>query len=141
MTDMQAALGASQVNRLEEFIKKRHGIRESYEELFKKIPITLPYQDPEGHSALHLYPVCVEHKDDKEIFSYLRENGVGVNVHYIPIHTQPYYQEMGLKRGAFPIAEDYYERAISLPMYPDLEKSEIEYIRNILSQALQNVMV
>lgn len=142
MTDMQAALGASQVNRLEDFIVKRHAIRRIYEKTLDSLPITLPYQDPEGHSSLHLYPVCVQNKcDRKEIFTYLRANDIGVNVHYIPIHTQPFYQKMGFKQGDFPVAEDYYSRAISLPMYPDLTENELEIVRATLSRAFESALV
>lgn len=137
MTEMQAALGVSQMQRLSEFVEKRHQVRMNYEKTLKDLPITLPYQDENGYSALHLYPICVESADmRKEVFSFLRENKIGVNVHYIPIHRQPYYEKMGFKQGDFPVAEDYYSRAISLPMYQDLTLQEQTYVKDILEKSL-----
>jgi dTDP-4-amino-4,6-dideoxygalactose transaminase len=142
MTEMQAALGLSQMKRLKSFIVKRHDIKEKYKNILKYLPITLPHQDTNGYSALHLYPICVTNAEcRKEIFTYLRTHGIAVNVHYIPIHLQPYYRKMGFKQGDFPIAEDYYSKAISLPMYPNLTDEQLEMIKNTLKKASENVMI
>lgn len=140
MTEMQAALGLSQMARLKDFIRKRHEICKKYEEILAPLPITTPYQDPKGYSALHLYPICVQKTQSrKEVFSYLRRNGVGVNVHYIPIHLQPYYRKMGFKKGDFPISEAYYATTMSLPMYPDLTQEQLVMIKDTLINALECV--
>ena len=142
MTEMQAALGLSQMNRLQDFVAKRHAIKDIYKNILKSLPIILPYQDPDGYSGLHLYPICVENADyRKEIFTYLRKHKIAVNVHYIPIHLQPYYRKIGFKKGDFPIAEDYYSKAISLPMYPDLTDEQLDTVKNTLQSAFEQVMI
>jgi len=133
MTDMQAALGSSQMLRLDEYIKQRHLIREKYDQLLSELPLILPWQSNDGYSALHLYPVqVIENKkeiDRKLVFNQLRQAGVGVNVHYIPVHTQPYYLQFGFKENNFPNAVAYYQRAISLPMYSTLsDEQQVEVV-------------
>lgn len=138
MTEMQAALGCSQMDRLESFIQKRHAIKNEYQKLLQDLPITLPYQDPDGHSALHLYPICVQDpKRRKDIFEELRQNNIGVNVHYIPIHTQPFYQKRGFKWGDFPVVENYYKATISFPMYPTLEEDKQKFIVSCLGNIMK----
>jgi len=121
MTEMQAALGISQMQRLDEFVTKRHKLQERYDLLLEDLPITKPYQDKDSYSALHLYPIKTQtdklKSTRREIFEVLRKNDIGVNVHYIPIHTQPYYENMGFRKGDYPNAENYYERAISIPLF------------------------
>lgn len=134
MTDMQAALGKSQVNRLDDFIARRRGIAQRYSNALSALPITLP--DADKNSAWHLYVIHVKGKIRKRVFEYMRESGVGVNVHYIPIHMQPYYQNMGFKVGDFPIAEKFYEGAISLPIFPTLQEDEQEYVIEKLKAAI-----
>ncbi len=137
MTEMQAALGLSQISRLEKFISERHKVKSRYAELLAGLPVITPYQDLDGHSALHLYPVQTARSEDrKAIFDSLRSAGVGVNVHYIPIHLHPYYRDLGFNPGDFPNAEAYYSRAISLPMYPDLTLDE----QTLIQTALQNAI-
>jgi len=141
MTDMQAALGNSQILRLDEYIKQRHLIREKYDQLLSELPLILPWQSNDGYSALHLYPVqVIENKkemDRKLVFNQLRQAGIGVNVHYIPVHTQPYYQQFGFREKNFPNAVAYYQRAISLPMYSTLSDEQqlevVNAIKNLLS--------
>ncbi|AWL30338.1 UDP-4-amino-4,6-dideoxy-N-acetyl-beta-L-altrosamine transaminase [Acinetobacter defluvii] len=140
MTELQAALGVSQMHRLEQFVAKRHEIAKVYNEILQDLPIVLPYQLPETYSGLHLYVIRLKldkiRKNRKEVFDLLREKGIGVNVHYIPVHTQPYYENLGFKQGDFPEAESYYASAISLPMYPDLTREQIDYIYQTLKEVL-----
>ena len=121
MTELQAALGVSQMERLDDFITLRHQRQKRYDELLKNLPVIAPYQDLDSYSALHLYPIKIQidkvKSTRKEIFEALRKNDIGVNVHYIPVHTQPYYENMGFKKGDFPNAESYYESAISIPLF------------------------
>ena len=124
MTELQAALGVSQIKRLDDFVNQRHILKDRYNSLLNGLPITKPYQDKNSYSALHLYPIKVDLKNSsknrKQIFDELREEGIGVNVHYIPIHTHPYYKQLGFKTKDFPNSESYYKAAISLPLYPGM---------------------
>jgi UDP-4-amino-4,6-dideoxy-N-acetyl-beta-L-altrosamine transaminase len=138
ITDMQCALGLSQMSRLDEFVAKRHAILKKYEELLSNCKnITLPYQFEKSYSGLHLYPIVVPSNKRKEVFEYLRNNGIGVNVHYIPVYLQPYYQKMCFERGYCPNAEVYYNGAISLPMYPDLTGEQVKYICDKIKDVLK----
>ncbi len=138
ITDMQCALGLSQMSRLEEFVAKRHIVLRKYEELLSNCPeVVLPYQLDKSYSGLHLYPIVVPANKRREIFEHLRDNSIGVNVHYIPVYLQPYYQKMGFEKGYCPNAEAYYNRAISLPMYPDLTDEQIGYVCDKVKEALK----
>jgi UDP-4-amino-4,6-dideoxy-N-acetyl-beta-L-altrosamine transaminase len=124
MTELQAALGISQMNRLEQFIYERRRLAREYDFLLSSLPIQLPYQHPDSASAYHLYPIWINEQSlgvsRKEVFEKLRACNIGVNVHYLPVHLQPYYQKMGFKAGQFPEAEKYYSGAISIPLYVGL---------------------
>lgn len=128
MTDMQAALGVSQMQRLGEYVAKRHELAERYNQLLKELPITLPWQHEDSYSGLHLYVIRLQldkiSKTHLEVFNGMREAGILVNLHYIPVHLQPYYQEMGFNEGQFPEAEQYYKEAISLPMFPTMTEEQ-----------------
>jgi UDP-4-amino-4,6-dideoxy-N-acetyl-beta-L-altrosamine transaminase len=141
MTDLQAALGTSQMTRLDEFVSKRHAIAKRYDELLASLPVVTPWQHPDSYSGLHLYPIRLKLGELKvshsEVFDALRALGVGVNLHYIPVHLQPYYQSQGFKLGDFPEAESYYSEAISLPMYPGLTTELQDQVLNVLREALQ----
>ncbi|ULJ65677.1 UDP-4-amino-4,6-dideoxy-N-acetyl-beta-L-altrosamine transaminase [Wielerella bovis] len=138
MTEMQAALGLSQLSRLDEFVARRHVLAAQYDDLLADLPVGLPFRQPENVSALHLYPVLVALEKRRQVFDYLRQNGIGVNVHYIPVHTQPYYREQfGFAHGDFPNAEHYYAQAISLPLYFDLSDDEQKQVVETLKRALQ----
>lgn len=137
MTDIQAALGLSQLKRLSTFIQVRKNLVHYYNELFKKqgLPVCVPYPDSQGNvSAWHLYVIRVDKAIRKMLFDYLRHRGVFVNVHYIPVHTQPYYQHLGFKWGDFPNAEEHYATAITLPLYADLGVSDAENIVQLIQQ-------
>ena len=124
MTDMQAALGLSQLDNLDEWVKKRHQIADIYDEKLVQLPVILPKRDNVSYSALHLYVVQVDEvktsKSRKSVFYALRAAEIGVNVHYIPVHTQPDYRVLGFSKGQFLSSETYYSRCISLPMYSSL---------------------
>jgi dTDP-4-amino-4,6-dideoxygalactose transaminase len=139
MTDMQAALGASQMSRLDEFVTKRHAIARRYDELLVALPVKTPWQHPDTYSGLHLYPIRLNRHAIKathrEVFDILRARGIGVNLHYIPVHTQPYYQNLGFKQGDYPEAERYYADAISLPMYPNLTEAQQDRVVDALRVA------
>lgn len=141
LTDIQAALGVSQMQRLDDYIRARHRIRETYDALLVNLPVIVPWQHPDSYSALHLYPIQVDYEKTKirrkPIFELLRQSGIGVNVHYIPVHTQPFYRETGFKQDQYPTALSYYQRAISLPMYSTLSEDQqqrvVTVLKNILS--------
>ena len=141
MTDIQAALGASQMLRLDKFVAKRHAIAKRYDELLVGLPMVSPWQHPDAYSGRHLYPICIKLQELKVthrmVFDSLRAQGIGVNLHYIPVHTQPYYQSLGFKRGDFPEAERYYAEAISLPMYASLSEQNQDRVVNVLKDLLQ----
>jgi UDP-4-amino-4,6-dideoxy-N-acetyl-beta-L-altrosamine transaminase len=121
MTDVQAALGLSQHARIDEFVRERAKIAGRYDVLLRELPIVLPYQDPNARSAYHLYPIQTDIDrggvNRRELFDRLRARGIGVNVHYIPVHLQPYYRDRGFAPGYCPTAERYYANALSLPLY------------------------
>jgi dTDP-4-amino-4,6-dideoxygalactose transaminase len=125
MTDIHAALGLSQMQRLDEFVTKRRAIVAHYDEQLARLPVTTPYQHAEQRSAYHLYPIQVrDAATRREVFQSLRDAGIGVNVHYIPVHTQPDYQQFGFRWNDYPEAEGFYRRAISLPMFPTLATAD-----------------
>ena len=128
MTDIHAALGLSQLSRVHEYINKRHEIAARYDQDFNGVNLQKPYRNPSNKSALHLYVIQVESTQHRCIFHKLRENNIGVNLHYIPVHTQPHYQKLGFARGDFPNSEDYYRRAISLPIFPTLSEDEQTFV-------------
>jgi UDP-4-amino-4,6-dideoxy-N-acetyl-beta-L-altrosamine transaminase len=141
MTEMQAALGVSQIHRLEEFVAARHAIAGQYAKSLTDLPLRLPWQSPFGYSAFHLYVIRVKTesigRSHLEVFELLRELGVGVNLHYIPVHTQPFYAQRGFKPEDFPQAMQYYGQAISLPIFPNLTQSMQEHIVQALTTVLQ----
>lgn len=137
MTEMQAALGLSQLQRLDEFVARRQVLAKQYDELLKDLPVTLPFRQPENRSALHLYPILLEAKHRQQIFDDLRSHDIGVNVHYIPVPTQPYYRKrFGFQAGDFPCAENYYAQAMSLPLYFSLSDEKQRQVVKTLQQAI-----
>ena len=140
MNDLQAALGIAQMKRLDKFIAIRHSLKKRYDELLKDLPLITPFQSSDSYSSLHLYPVQLKleqiSKTQNQIFDELRKSGVGVNLHYIPIHMQPYYQNTGFKKGDFPKVEDYYSRAISIPIYQGLTFEYQDKVVKVLKEPL-----
>ena len=140
MTDLQAALGVSQMSELNRFVERRHELVARYEEGLDGLPLIKPWQQPDNCSAFHLYVVRVTNESPltrRELFDALRDVDILVNVHYIPIHLQPHYKEMGFKAGDFPNSEAYYEQAISLPLYAGLSESDQDYVIEKLKEYLQ----
>jgi UDP-4-amino-4,6-dideoxy-N-acetyl-beta-L-altrosamine transaminase len=141
MTELQAALGVSQMDRLDGYVARRHVLAERYDRLLADYPVILPVRDEKTYSAFHLYVIRLtdEAKPARhETFTSLRTQGVGVNVHYIPVHTHPYYRRLGFKAGDFPVAEAYYERAISLPLFPGLDEAAQYAVVTALGKALSS---
>ena len=140
MTELQAALGISQMMRLTEFVAARHKIAEYYNFLLKDLPVQIPYQLENTYSGLHLYVIRLQLDEisatHKEVFDELRANQIAVNLHYIPVHMQPYYKAMGFRYGDFPDSEQYYKEAISLPMYAGLSQSDQDKVVQDLTSAL-----
>lgn len=140
LTDLQAALGLSQMARLDAYVARRHELARRYDALLQGLPVTTPWQLPDTWSGLHLYVVRVDPsvagRSRNEVFAALREQGIGVNVHYIPVHTQPHYQRLGFRAGDFPEAERYYAEAISLPMYATLTEAQQDEVIAALTRAL-----
>lgn len=140
MTDLQAALGVSQLTRLSDYVAIRHQIAARYNELLSDLPIILPWQDPDSYNAYHLYVIRLKLDEIKathlQVFEALRAKDIMVNLHYIPVHTQPYYQEMGFRQGDFPESEQYYCDAISIPMHPTLTREEQDYVVASIREAI-----
>ena len=132
LTDIQAALGLSQTKRLEKFLARRRQIATAYDEAFAGLPLISPWQDPNTNSSWHLYVVQLAldrvKKSHRQVFEELREAGVGVNLHYIPVHLQPFYRNLGFRLGDFPEAERYYRGAITLPIFPRMTHDEQSFV-------------
>lgn len=141
MTDIQAALGASQMTRLETFVTRRRELAARYDKLLADLPLQLPVQDARARSSWHLYVVRLRldqiGRSHRQVFEALRAAGIGVNLHYIPVHLQPYYRALGFAEGYCPEAERYYGEAISLPLYPALSEANQDFIATTLSDLLR----
>lgn len=140
MTELQAALGVTQVQRLDQYVARRHILARRYDHLLAELPITTPWQHPDSYSGLHLYVIRLQlEKIDKthvQVFESLREQGIGVNVHYIPVSSQPYYQQLGINPADFPEAQNYYQEAISLPMFQTMTEQQQDQVVAALHKAL-----
>ena len=139
ITDFQCALGASQMLRLDEFVARRQQLAERYDRLLADVAVNTPVRSDNAYSALHLYPVRLQVDDAarrRVVFDRMRASGIGVNVHYIPIHTQPYYRQLGFSDGDFPHAEAWYRNCMSLPMFFDLTDSEQDQVVDTLREAI-----
>lgn len=140
ITDIQCALGISQLKKIDSFIKRRREIAAIYNKSFKNIKeIITSAQKDYAKSSWHLYPIQVEGPDRKKVFENLREMGIGVQVHYMPLHLHPFYQKkFGYKLGDFPIAENYYKRAITLPLFPKMTNKDIEMVIRAVKKVIDS---
>jgi UDP-4-amino-4,6-dideoxy-N-acetyl-beta-L-altrosamine transaminase len=140
MTDIQAALGASQMQRLDEFVECRRFLANRYNQLLQDFSLMLPWQHPDSKSSWHLYVIRLKldkiNKTHRQVFEELRAAGIGVNLHYIPIHLQPYYQKLGFKLGDLPQVEKYYKEAISIPLYYGLDEESQDKVVTSLRESL-----
>ncbi len=142
ITDLQAALGISQLQRLDAYVARRHALAERYDDLLSGERLSVPWQHPDSYSSRHLYVVRL-HTDSiqsshREVFEQLRASGIGVNLHYIPVHTQPYFQDLGRWADGFAEAEAFYSQAISLPLYPAMSDAEQDRVIDALREALRS---
>ena len=142
MTDLQAALGLSQMQRLDEFVAKRHIMANQYDQFLAELSVITPWQHADSYSGYHLYVIRLKlaeiSKTHCQVFKELRTAGIGVSLHYIPIYFQPYYEKLGFKEGYCPEAEKYYKQAISLPMYPGLTQLQQNKVNEVLWQIIAN---
>lgn len=139
MTDLQAALGVSQLDRLGAFVARRNDIAARYHERLADLPVVRQYVPQDTLSALHLYVIELDEtvkRSRAEVFADLRAAGIGVNVHYIPVHLQPWYRDLGFGPGDFPVAERYYERALTLPLHPRLSEADQDFVIATLARAI-----
>mgnify|MGYP001338982460 CR=1 FL=1 len=140
MNDIQSALGISQMKRLDKYIKRRHEIASYYDSELKNLELSVPWQSTNVYSSYHLYPILVNinsnSKSQIEIYNELRENNIAANLHYIPVHRHPYYENLGFKINDFPKAEKFHQQAISIPMYATLHDTHKEYVVEILKKIM-----
>jgi UDP-4-amino-4,6-dideoxy-N-acetyl-beta-L-altrosamine transaminase len=140
MTDLQAALGVSQMARLDEFVARRHELASRYNRMLMNLPLTLPWQSPNGCSAFHLYIIKIDSARTevtrRQVFDAMRNAHIGVNVHYIPVHTQPFYRNMGFTDGMFPEAEGYYANTISLPVFAGMTDGQQDRVVDVLMKCM-----
>jgi len=138
MTDLQAALGLSQSTRLDEFVQRRHEIAARYDEALRETQLIIPWQAEENHSSYHLYPIRVREigaeKKQQKLFETMLKNGVVPNLHYIPVHRQPYYEKLNFNSGDFPEAEKFHREVVSLPIYPALSEIDQAYVIKVLEK-------
>lgn len=141
LTDLQAALGLSQMDRLQPYVAQRNQLANRYDELLSALPVTTPLQSPESYSSRHLYVIRIQlekvKKSQREIFDTLRARGIEVNLHYIPIYKHPYYQRMGFNASDFPQSQQYYSEALSLPMYATLSESQQDRVVAEIKSVMQ----
>lgn len=140
MTELQAALGVTQMQRLDQYVARRHQLARRYDDLLTCLPVTAPWQHADSYSGLHLYVIRLQldkiQKTHRQVFEALRELGIGVNLHYIPVHTQPYYERMGFKPGDFPQSQTYYQEAISIPMFQTMTDEQQDEVVRALKKTL-----
>ena len=140
MTEIQAALGVSQMSRLHDFVAMRNALAANYDRLLKDLPLTTPKQIDDSYSGRHLYVIRLKLNEipftHKEVFEQLRLKGIGVNLHYIPVHTQPYYKELGFVTGQFIASEKYYTDAISIPLFHTMTQAQQDKVVAVLTEVL-----
>ena len=141
MTELQAALGVTQMERLDQYVARRHQLARRYDDLLTGLPVTAPWQHADSYSGLHLYVIRLQldmiQRTHRQVFEALRELGIGINLHYIPVHTQPYYERMGFKPDDFPQSQTYYQEAISIPMFQTMTDEQQDEVIAALRVAVQ----
>ncbi|MCU1729587.1 UDP-4-amino-4,6-dideoxy-N-acetyl-beta-L-altrosamine transaminase [Pseudomonas sp. 7P_10.2_Bac1] len=141
MTELQAALGVTQMERLDQYVARRHELARRYDDLLTDLPVTTPWQHADSYSGLHLYVIRLQldqiQKTHRQVFESLREQGIGVNLHYIPVHMQPHYERMGFEPADFPQAQVYYKEAISIPMFQTMTDEQQDEVIAALRVAVQ----
>jgi dTDP-4-amino-4,6-dideoxygalactose transaminase len=140
MNDIQAALGLSQMKRLDQYIKRRHEIAKYYDNALKNLPLVTPWQSSNNYSSYHLYTILIEEnlaqKTQRQVYDELKKNDIGINLHYIPVHRQPYYENLGFKKNDFPQAENFHRKVLSIPMYASLQDEQQKYVIEIIKKIL-----
>ncbi|MEM1267336.1 MAG: UDP-4-amino-4,6-dideoxy-N-acetyl-beta-L-altrosamine transaminase [Pseudomonadota bacterium] len=137
LTDLHAALGTRQLERLDAYVAERHRLAERYDVRLADLPLATPWRHPDTYSAFHLYVIQLDDPArHRAVFEALRADGIGVNLHYIPVHLQPYYSALGFRAGDFPASEAYYARAISLPLFPTLTEADQDRVVDALRRHL-----
>lgn len=140
MNDIQAAIGLSQLNRLDEYIKSRQNIAKHYNSELKNLSLTIPWQSQNIYSSYHLYPILIQTEtisfSQRQVYDELKKNNIAANLHYIPVHRHPYYENLGFKKNDFPVAEDFHRKAISIPIYPMLDIDKQNKVIKVLKQIL-----
>ena len=143
MNDIQAAIGLNQMKRLDEYVKRRNEIAKYYDTELKNLSLTLPWQSPNVYSSYHLYPILIKNNSDnktqKQVYNELRKNEIAVNLHYIPVHRHPYYENLGFKKNDFPIAEKFHREAISIPIYSSLIEEKQKTVIEVLKLVIKKV--
>tara|TARA_Y100000389_G_scaffold195027_1_gene225821 strand:- start:496 stop:1665 length:1170 start_codon:yes stop_codon:yes gene_type:complete len=142
MNDIQAALGLNQIKRLDKYVKARNEIASYYDTELKEFAFVTPWQDPLAHSSYHLYPILINNisnsisgnKRQRKVYDKLRKNNIAANLHYIPVHRHPYYENFGFKKNDYPVAEKFYQNVITIPIYPSLKKKHQEHIVKVLKK-------
>jgi dTDP-4-amino-4,6-dideoxygalactose transaminase len=141
MTDIQAALGLSQMQRLDEFVTQRHAIAKRYDQLLSSLPVLIPWQHADSYSGYHLYVIRLKlnktNKTQRQVYGALRAAEILVNLHYIPVYRQPYYEQMGFSVGYCPQAEQYFSEALTIPLYPGLTSAQQDKVIEVLRQAIE----
>lgn len=137
LTEIQAALGCSQLAKLHRFVGQRKSLADTYDELLADLPVSPLRREPLAQSSWHLYVVKVPGENRRSVFDRLRAAGMGVNVHYIPVHRQPFYRRLGFKAGDFPASEDFYRNVVSLPLFPELPLTDLKNVVRVIKSGLQ----
>jgi len=140
MNDIQAALGLSQMKRLDKYVKRRQEIAKHYDNTLKKLPLVIPWQSPSNYSSYHLYTILIKknltQKTQRQVYDELIEKNIGINLHYIPVHRQPYYENLGFKKNIFPQAENFHREVLSIPIHPSLKEEQQSYVIETLKGIL-----
>jgi len=140
MNDIQAALGLNQLKRLDEYIKRRQNIAKHYNSELKNLSLTIPWQSQNTYSSYHLYPILIQTEtgiiSQRQVYDELIKNNIAANLHYIPVHRHPYYENLGFKKNDFPVAEEFHRKAISIPIYTLLDINKQNKVIDVLKQIL-----